>query len=76
MIGMMFDGLLRSVEMAAVRRQDVSRFSDGSGRLLVPYSKTDPLGNGEVTYVSGRTMEYSGQDERVEAYARTCGDGR
>ena len=58
MIGMMFDGLLRSVEMAAVRRQDVSRFSDGSGRLLVPYSKTDPLGNGEVTYVSGRTMEY------------------
>ena len=58
MIGMMFDGLLRRGEMAAARRQDVSRFSDGSGRLLVPYSKTDLFGNGEVTYVSGRTMEY------------------
>ena len=58
MIGMMFDGLLRSIEMAAVRRQDVSLFSDGSGRLLVPYSKTDQFGNGEFTYMSGRTMEY------------------
>ena len=57
MLGMMFDGLLRSVEMVAVRRQGVSRFSDGSGRLLVPYSKTDAFGNGEFTYVSGRTME-------------------
>ena len=57
MLGMMFDGLLRSAEMVAVRQQDVSQFSDESGRLLVPYSKTDPFGNGEVTYVSGRTME-------------------
>ena len=57
MFGLMFDGMLRLGEAAEARWRDLSRFTDGSGRLLVPFSKTDQFGEGAFTYVSRRTME-------------------
>ena len=52
----MRDGLLRRGEAAALTWADVSREMDGSGRLLVRRSKTDPDGVGTVLYLSAQTM--------------------
>ena len=52
----MFDGMLRAGEAEEVRWGDVSRRSDGSGRLYVPLSKTDQFGMGEYVYLSRRSM--------------------
>ena len=38
---------------------------DGSGRLEVPFSKTDQFGEGECTYLSPRTMESLDRLRRV-----------
>ena len=76
--GLMFDGMLRGVEAAAARWEDLSRFADGSGRLLVPVSKTDRSGEGAYTYVSPRSME--ALDRMLELRRRSGhvkpGDGR
>ena len=65
MFGLMFDGMLRGGEVAQARWQDLSRFTDGSGSLLVPFSKTDQFGEGEFTYVSRRSMESLGNLKEV-----------
>ena len=52
----MFDGLLRISEAAALVWADISRHPDGTGRLTVRRSKTDPEGAGAVLYLSGETM--------------------
>ena len=52
----MFDGLLRRSEAAALTWADVSRESDGSGRLTVRRSKTDQEGEGKVLWMSPETM--------------------
>lgn len=52
----MFDGLLRRSEAAALRWADISRESDGSGRMLIARSKTDQDGAGAVLYLSRKTM--------------------
>ena len=65
MFGLMFDGMLRGGEAAQARWQDLSRFTDGSGSLLVPFSKTDQFGEGEFTYVSRRSMESLGNLKEV-----------
>ena len=57
MFGAMFDGMLRAVEMAAACWGDLKWLDDGSGRLEVPFSKTDQFGEGECTYLSPRTMQ-------------------
>ena len=76
MIGMMFDGLLRRSEMAAAA---------SAGRVPVlrgEWSSVGPLfQDGSVRKRRGHVRVWKdhgiyGQDERVEAYARTGGDGR
>ena len=52
----MFDGLLRRSEAAALTWANVSRESDGSGRLTVRRSKTDQEGEGKVLWISPETM--------------------
>ena len=52
----MRDGLLRRSEAAVATWADVSREPDGSGRLLVRRSKTDPTGIGVVLYLSAQAM--------------------
>ena len=54
---LMFDGMLRRSEAAALRWEDISREADGSGRLLVRRSKTDPEGEGKVLWISPETMD-------------------
>ena len=46
MFGLMFDGMLRISEAAAARWQDLSRSSDGSGGLLVPFFKDGSVRRG------------------------------
>ena len=53
----MRDGLLRRGEAAAATWADVTWEPDGSGRLLVRRSKTDPEGIGTVLYLSRQTAE-------------------
>ena len=59
--GFMFDGMLRVNEAAGARWRHVSSFPDGSGRLLVPFSKTDQVGQGDFVYLSRRTMASLGR---------------
>ena len=56
LFSVMFDGMLRAGEAEEARWGDVSRRSDGSGRLYVPFSKTDQWGVGEYVYLSRRSM--------------------
>ena len=57
LFSVMFDGMLRAGEAEEVRWGDVSRRPDGSGRLYVPFSKTDQEGVGEYVYLSRRSMK-------------------
>ena len=50
------DALLRGSEIAALEVGDVTRRDDGTGRLLVRASKTDPEGTGAVLYLRRSTM--------------------
>ena len=52
----MFDGMLRRSEAAVLTWADVVREADGSGRLTVRRSKTDPEGAGKVLWISPETM--------------------
>ncbi len=53
---LMFDGMLRAREASQARWADLRRFPDGSGRLLVPESKTDRFGERQYVYVSPRSL--------------------
>ena len=68
----MRDGLLRRGEAAAATWADVTWEPDGSARLLVRRSKTDPEGIGTVLYLSRQTAE----DLRAIASGGLGGIGR
>ena len=53
----MRDGLLRRGEAAAATWSDVTWEPDGSGRLLVRRSKTDPEGIGTVLFLSRQAVD-------------------
>ena len=55
-IRLMRDALLRVSEAAVLTWQDLRTEADGTGRLLIPRSKTDPAGAGTVMFVSAETM--------------------
>ena len=57
LISLMRDGMLRRSEAANLTWGDLVGESDGTGRLLVARSKTDPEGEGAVLFVSAPTME-------------------
>lgn len=52
----MFDGMLRRSEAAVLTWDDIAPAADGSGRLTVRHSKTDPQGEGKVLWISPATM--------------------
>ena len=54
---LMRDCLLRRSEASAAHWRDMVPEPDGSGRLTVPYSKTDQNGKGAVLCVSEKTMK-------------------
>ncbi|MCY4374431.1 MAG: tyrosine-type recombinase/integrase, partial [Spirochaetaceae bacterium] len=54
--GTMRDALLRREEAAALTWADIAREDDGSGRLTIPRSKTDPEAGGAVQYLGPTTM--------------------
>ena len=65
LFSVMFDGMLRAGEAAGARWGDVSRRSDGSGRLYVPSSKTDQFAIGDYVYLSRRSMVALDQLKKV-----------
>ena len=56
LISLMRDAMLRVSEAAVLTWRDIETEADGSGRLLIRRSKTDPEGEGSVAFVSGSTM--------------------
>ena len=58
LVRMMFDGLLRGVDARRAMWPHISRSDDGSGVLLLPRSKTDRYGRGEVAYLSPVALHY------------------
>ena len=76
LVRMMFDGLLRGADARRAMWSHISRSPDGSGVLLLPYSKTDRYGRGDVAYVSPLALHYFdllrdllkfyGKDERAD----------
>jgi integrase/recombinase XerD len=52
-----YDTLCRRSELVALRLEDLRRLPDGSGRILVRRSKSDPFGHGYAAYVSQRGMQ-------------------
>ena len=67
MICLMRDAMLRVSEAASLLWGDISVEEDGTGRLLIRRSKTDPDGEGAVAYISVPTMTF---------LKRIRGDGR
>ena len=57
LISLMRDGMLRRSEAESLTWGDLNEESDGTGRLTVARSKTDPEGEGAVLFVSAPTME-------------------
>ena len=57
LVRLMRDAMLRVSECAALTWSDLETVPDGSGRLLIRRSKTDPDGEGAVLFVSAPTME-------------------
>nr|MDE0502070.1 tyrosine-type recombinase/integrase [bacterium] len=57
LIQVMRDALLRRSEAAVLVWADISRASDGSGRLVIRHSKTDPEGKGAVMFLGQATMD-------------------
>ena len=58
LVRVMYDGLLRGSEAVQAKWKHLSRMANGTGSLLIPYSKTDQEGLGVYTYVSAIAMEY------------------
>lgn len=56
LVQVMRDGLLRRSEAANLIWGDIIRMGDGSGRLTIRHSKTDPEGKGAVMYLAPSTM--------------------
>ena len=56
LIRLMRDAMLRVSEAAALTWQDMQTLPDGTGRLLIRRSKTDPDGEGFVAFLSAQTM--------------------
>ena len=56
MISLMRDAMLRVSEAAALVWGDIETEADGTGRLLIRRSKTDPEGEGFVAFVSASTI--------------------
>lgn len=56
LVAVMRDGLLRRSEAASITWGDVEFAPDGSGRLTIKSSKTDPDGAGAVLYLSPNTV--------------------
>ena len=56
LVRLMRDAMLRVSECAALTWSDIETVPDGSGRLLIRRSKTDPDGEGAVVFVSPQTM--------------------
>ena len=56
MIGLMRDAMLRTSEAAALTWGDLQTEPDGTGRLLIRSSKTDPEGQGTEVFGSRSTM--------------------
>ena len=63
----MSDGLLRISETVAVDCKHVSTEADGTGRLLIPSSKTDQTGQRAVVFLSKTTQT------AVDAYRQLAG---
>ena len=57
LISVMRDALLRRSEAAEVRWERIATEPDGSGRLTIPWSKTDQQGEGVVLYLGPPTMK-------------------
>ncbi len=57
LINLMRDALLRVSEAAALIWADVGVEADGTGRLLIRRSKTDPEGAGAIAFLSAPTMK-------------------
>ena len=56
LISLMRDAMLRISEAAALFWEDIQPVHDGTGRVLIRRSKTDPEGHGAVAFVSAPTM--------------------
>ena len=56
LICLMRDALLRVSEAAALTWRDLAAEADGTGRMLIRRSKTDPEGEGAIAFVSASTM--------------------
>ena len=56
LIRLMRDAMLRVSEAAALTWSDMEAQPDGTGRLLIRRSKTDPEGQGAVVFLSAPTM--------------------
>ena len=56
LVYVMRDGLLRRSEAAALRWADIETAEDGTGRMVIRRSKTDPAGHGAIGYLSHATM--------------------
>ena len=57
LISVMRDALLRRSEAAAIEWTHIATEPDGSGRLTIPWSKTDQQGEGVVLYLGPPTMK-------------------
>ena len=56
LINVMRDAMLRRSEAAELVWSDIQQAPDGTGRLLIRRSKTDPEGRGAVAFLSATTM--------------------
>ena len=59
-VSLMRDAMLRVSEAASLTWADIEAEPDGTGRLLIRRSKTDPEGTGVVAFLSAPTMEALG----------------
>lgn len=55
LVGLGYDTLCRRAELAALRVEDLEVLADGSARILVRRSKTDPFGRGALAFMSAAT---------------------
>ena len=56
LINVMRDAMLRISEAAALTWRDIQTEPDGTGRLMIRRSKTDPEGDGAVAFLSDHTV--------------------
>ena len=57
MLSLGYELLTRRSELIALRNSDISLRDDGTMRVLIRRSKTDPLGAGRVAFTSARTAK-------------------